>query len=189
MNVITILCVCASATLALGCRRVDPSAERATSGADPAPSASFTEQAGTCARKVRRLTFTSCNPSPSQTAYPECTNYEIGPAVDHADHGCIPGLLRLTVSGYPGRMDVSLVEAKAGATGRIELVVDSHLQATSGAAWPKGTRLGELSVSGDRVESLVLSGAIEAPFGVERVPCPGADGEVADCTLGHGDAP
>lgn len=187
MNASWVLSLCAASSLAFGCRKAEPSPGRATPATVGQADASVVQRTTECARKVRRLTFTGCNPLPSQHAYPECTSYDVGPATEHADHGCIPGLLRLSVSGYPGQLDVALVEAKVIAAGSVELIVNAHLESTSDVKWIKGTQLGELVLREDRVESLVLRGEFKLPYGSDRLTCPGVDGSVADCTLSRGD--
>jgi hypothetical protein len=57
-----------------------------------------------CAEGLPPSAFSDCNPHPSQTAFPECYQYEIAPARD--EHGeCVAGEVTVTVSGWPSILD------------------------------------------------------------------------------------
>lgn len=186
--------------LACGCeRKSDEASGKASSAsvatardapvenlAASAASSGTSRQLASCEYRVRDLTFTDCNPKPTQTDYPECTNYGIGPLTDAADHGCIPGGVRLAVSGYPGRLDVLFVSTKLLEGGEVEVRLEEVHQSTAESLWTRGAVLGRLELVEGRVKGFSLQGELRERSRVPRLVCPGVEGSDAGCQLERG---
>jgi hypothetical protein len=109
-----------------------------------------------CPLDERGVNFLDCNPKPSQQDYPECYSYTIEAASPVVEGRCIPEKVTVTVSGWPGVIDVTEARAVPGAAGQFALTLAPVSGHPPGASFPKGrgAALGTLVVEGETIAEL-----------------------------------
>lgn len=124
-----------------------------------------------CAAKLESVTFSECNPRPSQGDYPECWNYELMVSDAPSGGSCLPKSADFFITGYGGLADQKHVAITydADPPTRAKLVQDRKDDSPMSDDKANGKELGEIVFVNGAPSELVFGKGMQSHVGSKSI--------------------